>query len=98
MTAAEMARLQGFETGDIAWKAAATPITARGHQVGNSMTVPVLQEAMRAVLAAAGLICTWRYFCLISASKFKWILGHHLRAINSPDKPGFMSSVEAAEC
>ena len=56
MTAAEMARLQGFETGDIAWKAAATPITARGHQVGNSMTVPVLQEALRAVLAAAGLI------------------------------------------
>jgi hypothetical protein len=56
MTAAEMARLQGFQSGDVAWKAAATPITSRGHQVGNSMSVPVLQEAIRAVLSAAGLM------------------------------------------
>ena len=56
MTPAEMARLQGFETGDIPWKEAGTPKTAKGHQVGNSMSVPVLQEAIRAVLTAAGIL------------------------------------------
>ena len=56
LTPTEMARLQGFQNGDIAWKAAGTPKTAKGHQVGNAMSVPVLQEAIRAVLSAAGLI------------------------------------------
>lgn len=56
MTAAEMGRLQGFQSGDVAWKAAAIPITSRGHQVGNSMSVPVLQAAFKSVLDAAGLI------------------------------------------
>ena len=55
MTCAEMARLQGFQTGDIPWREAGTPKTAKGHQIGNSMSVPVLQEAIRAVLTAAGL-------------------------------------------
>lgn len=54
MTPAEMARLQGFESGDIPWKEAGTPKTAKGHQIGNSMSVPVLQEAVRSVLTAAG--------------------------------------------
>lgn len=56
LTCAELARLQGFESGELSWKAAATPLTARGHQVGNSMSVPVLTEAMRAVLHAANLL------------------------------------------
>lgn len=56
MTPAEMARLQGFKSGDIPWKEAKTPKTAKGHQIGNSMAVPVLQEAIRAVLAAAGFL------------------------------------------
>ena len=56
MTVAEMARLQGFRTGDLPWKAAQTPLSRRGHQVGNSMSVPVLQEAIRAVLTAADLM------------------------------------------
>ena len=55
MTCAEMARLQGFQTGDIPWREAGAPKTAKGHQIGNSMSVPVLQEAIRAVLTAAGL-------------------------------------------
>lgn len=56
MTVAEMGRLQGFKPGEVAWKQAATPITARGRQIGNCMSVPVLQEAIRAVLSAAGLM------------------------------------------
>ena len=56
MTTSEMARLQGFENGDICGKLARTPRTAQGHQVGNSMSVPVLQEAARAVLHAAKLL------------------------------------------
>ena len=56
MTCAEMARLQGFHTGDLPWKLSGVPLTAKGHQIGNSMSVPVLQEAMRAVLLAAGLM------------------------------------------
>ena len=56
MTPSEMARVQGFENGDIAWKVANVPATAKGHQVGNSMSVPVLQEAIRAVLSAAKLL------------------------------------------
>ena len=56
LSPAEMARLQGFRNGDIPWKVAGTPITARGSQVGNSMAVPCLQEAFRAVLTAARLI------------------------------------------
>ena len=56
LTPSEMARLQGFENGDIPWKAARTPKTAKGRQVGNPMSVPVLQEAVRAVLTAAELL------------------------------------------
>lgn len=56
LTPAEMARLQGFEKGDLPWKKASTPTTARGGQVGNSMAVPVLQEAIRSVLEAAKLV------------------------------------------
>lgn len=56
MTPAEMARVQGFRSGDLAWKAAETPASKRGHQIGNSMAVPVVVEAMRAVLTAAELI------------------------------------------
>ena len=51
-----MARLQGFEKGDLPWKKALTPTTARGGQVGNSMAVPVLQKAIRSVLEAAKLV------------------------------------------
>ena len=51
-----MARLQGFESGELAFKHAATPLTARGHMIGNSMTVPVLVAAIKAVLKAAGLV------------------------------------------
>ena len=56
MTPAEMARLQGFRSGDLPWKTAGTPVSRRGHQVGNSMSVPVLVEACRAVLCAADLM------------------------------------------
>ena len=61
LTYSEMARLQGFRNGDIAWKAARTPATTKGRQVGNAMSVPVLQEAIRSVLAAAKLLwfCHW---------------------------------------
>ena len=58
LTCAELARIQGFQSGELAWKCCATPLTARGHQIGNSMSVPVLAEAMRAVLSAANLL--WR--------------------------------------
>ena len=56
LTCAELARLQGFESKDIPWRDVATPLTARGAQVGNSMSVPVVQEAIRSVLAAAKLL------------------------------------------
>ena len=56
LTPAEMARLQGFQTGDIPWKEASTPVTAKGAQVGNSMSVPVLEEAIRSVMVAANLV------------------------------------------
>ena len=56
LTCAELGRLQGFQSGDLPWKDWVTPLTARGHQVGNSMSVPVLQEAIRSVISAAGLL------------------------------------------
>lgn len=56
MTPAEMARVQGYCSGDLAWRKAQTPASKRGHQVGNAMAVPVLTEAMRAVLTAATLL------------------------------------------
>ena len=56
LTIAELARLQGFESNEIPFKAAATSLTARGRMIGNSMTVPVLQAAIKAVLSAAGVI------------------------------------------
>lgn len=56
LTVAELARCQGFEARELRWREAGTPVTARGHQVGNSMSVPVLAEAMRAVLRAANLL------------------------------------------
>ena len=77
MTVAEMGRLQGFKPGEVAWKQAATPITARGRQIGNCMSVPVLQEAIRAVLSAAGLmwvleICNLKFKSICSA-KGPWM-------------------------
>ena len=56
MTSAELARVQGYQTGELAWKAAETPVSKRGHQISNAMAVPVVMEAMRAVLTAAQLI------------------------------------------
>ena len=56
MTPAEMARCQGYCKGDLSWRAAQTPASKRGHQIGNAMAVPVLKEAMRAVLTAAELM------------------------------------------
>ena len=77
MTVAEMGRLQGFKPGEVAWKQAATPITARGRHIGNCMSVPVLQEAIRAVLSAAGLmwvleICNLKFKSICSA-KGPWM-------------------------
>lgn len=56
LTVAELARLQGFSKGELPWKEASTPTTKRGGQVGNAMAVPVLEEAMRSVIEAAGLV------------------------------------------
>lgn len=74
MTPAEMARLQGFESGDIPWKEAGTPKTAKGHQIGNSMSVPVLQEAVRSVLTAAGLLSQ----ILITSQSLTWDVAQSL--------------------
>lgn len=56
MTVQELARCQGFQPGDLsskAWKK--LKMSARGSMVGNSMSVPVLTEAIRTVLLRAGV-------------------------------------------
>jgi len=51
----EIAALQGFRPGDLPGKAHVSR-TQFGGMLGNSMAVPVLTEAFRAVMTSAGLV------------------------------------------